>query len=383
MGSHVSALLKKGKLDDSEARFTETLYQPVGFAMIRAPLLSINTLQGWFAWTQRSGIISCHVQDVPKPATRTIADHEIDAQRWLQARLNEPNVQEAILVGSPDLYNAISLWRRDARGKKGRHAQTNLFRYIVRMATRPTPFGLFAGVAMGNIGPSMGVRIDSLKGNRKRTRPDMQWLLYIIRGLEQHPEVVSRLHYYTNPVSFVAGGRLYLPHVDSYGQEELEKTASLRATPIVMRALEFARYGRTLDALATQLATERPNATMDQIRHLLASLCQQGALLSELRPPLTRPDTIEYVLEKIAGLPECGSVRGQLHTVKELSAAYDETPIGSGIAVLQSLYAATNIPDAKIRSSLQVDMVSATTETTISEGVAKDACQAGCVRKLL
>ena len=244
------------------------------------------------------------------------------------------------------------------------------------MATRPTPFGLFAGVAMGNVGPEMDVRIGARKHNRKRTRPDMQWLLYLVRSLEERPEVATHLRFFTNPVTFISGGRLYLPHLDAYGQAEPDKTVSLRATPVVMRVLDLARHGITLNALKQQLSAERPNATEDQIEGLLNALRGHGVLLSDLRPPLTGENAIRYLLGRIENVPGCDDVREQLQAVLTLAKTYDEQPIGQGIATFQALYEATEVPDSKIHSTLEVDMATALEARTFSADVADELARA-------
>ena len=304
---------------------------------------------------------------------------QADAQT-LQDRLRSlasaPVVQEALLTGSPDLFRAIPRWQRAPESKKGQRAQTRLLRYLIRMATRPTPFGLFAGVALGYVGPGMDVRVGSLEQNRKRTRPDMQWLLYLVRSLEGRPEVATHLRFFTNPVTFTSGGRLYLPHLDTYGQAEPDKTVSLRATPVVKRVMTLARHGTTLDALKQQLLTERPGATEEQIEGLLNALREHGVLLSDLRPSLTGENAIRHVLDRIEGTPGCDDVREQLQTVLTLAETYDEQPIGQGTATFQALYEATESPDSKIHSTLEVDVATALEACTFSADVAGELVRA-------
>src|SRR5215212_5349287 len=177
---------------------TDPIYEPAGFVMIRTPLLPIDSLRSWLELPLESPALLPVVEGHPV-ALRDALERDTQAVReQLRAMVGDPVVQEAILTGSPDLFHAIPRWLQAPDSRKGRQAQANLLRYLIRMTTRPTPFGLFAGVALGAIGATMDIRIGPLAQNTKRTRPDMQWLLYLIRSLEQRPEVIAHLRFFTN-----------------------------------------------------------------------------------------------------------------------------------------------------------------------------------------
>jgi len=353
-----------------------SLLEPLGFVMIRVPLLPFDTVQQGLDTPLHSPSVAMRSDHDAAQLTTALAHDAVATRSWLREKIAEPVTREAIFVGSPDLYRAISYWEQNPDSRKGRQAQINLLRYLTRMSTRPTPFGLFAGVALGSLGPAMDIHIGSLYHHRKRTRADMQWLLYLVRTLEQRPEVVSQIRYVTNSMTFMSGERLYLPHVATYGQDETEKTASLRATPIVLRALTLARDGATLDALQQRLLTERPNATAQQVNGLLDSLRQQGALVSSLRPPLTGTNAIHHVLETIGDIPGCDDVCQQLRTVAALAEAYDCHEIGCGLATFQALYDATSIPDAALHSPVEVDMVTGMEAAAFAVPVADEVARA-------
>ncbi len=62
-----------------------------------------------------------------------------------------PVVQEAIFLASPDLFNQMLEWLKGELkdAKKVERLHYGLMRYIIRMSARPTPFGLFAGFSTG------------------------------------------------------------------------------------------------------------------------------------------------------------------------------------------------------------------------------------------
>src|SRR5215472_11058667 len=102
------------------------LYQPLDYFLLRAPLLPVE----------------CY---------RTLAcpDTGQDYMRPISLAEQNPAIRRALMVGSVSLSDAL-----DASLEGASHRETYLsgkiLRYLIRMSTRPTPFGMFAGIALGS-----------------------------------------------------------------------------------------------------------------------------------------------------------------------------------------------------------------------------------------
>jgi hypothetical protein len=102
-------------------------------------------------------------------------------------------VRRAFAVGSSSLLDAIerhgtsALTHRDADPLRSR-----MLRYLIRMSTRSTPYGLFAGVALARVGPVTNLTIASTCA-ATRTRPDMAWLMDLVLSAEKNPSIRRRL----------------------------------------------------------------------------------------------------------------------------------------------------------------------------------------------
>lgn len=93
-----------------------------------------------------------------------------------------PQVKEALYVASPVLYDEMCKAMEDSYGipQKDIIRQENSFaRYVSRMATRCTPFGLFAGCAVGSIGRDTEIEVE--EGIIRHARLDMDYLYNFIR----------------------------------------------------------------------------------------------------------------------------------------------------------------------------------------------------------
>lgn len=67
--------------------------------------------------------------------------------------VNFEKVKEAILLSSPDLYNTIIRYQ-NLNDEKKEKALLSLYKYLIRTATRATPYGLFSGTFSGEWGES-------------------------------------------------------------------------------------------------------------------------------------------------------------------------------------------------------------------------------------
>lgn len=86
--------------------------------------------------------------------------------------------KEMILTSSNSLYNSIFI------DKNCKDKREKIEKYLIRACSRTTPFGLLAGVQQGNI--SLMENLTSKESLRKKKiRPDMEWLIPVIRRLEQ------------------------------------------------------------------------------------------------------------------------------------------------------------------------------------------------------
>src|ERR1043166_1105789 len=101
----------------------------------------------------------------------------------LRSIVKEPDIQEALFVASPDLHDACTRWLDDADSKKGKRLERTLLPYFSRMCGRSTPFGLFAGYSMGEIGQKTRLTLDARQRYQRHTRLDMNYVFALIDAL--------------------------------------------------------------------------------------------------------------------------------------------------------------------------------------------------------
>jgi hypothetical protein len=87
-------------------------------------------------------------------------EHVREWRRWLRRVWEQEALVEAIEVASPVLARRVGdvCGRQVQQPRRVRRVVESVIRYLLRMTSRATPFGLFAGVAPLRIGSTASVR---------------------------------------------------------------------------------------------------------------------------------------------------------------------------------------------------------------------------------
>jgi thiopeptide-type bacteriocin biosynthesis protein len=275
-------------------RTPQGFFDPLEWAVMRAPLLPIES---YLALADEDSPANIH--------WRTEGDHAVPA---------DPLVKLALSVGSGQLVDAL-----DRRGGSDPDVRGKLLRYQIRMSTRPTPYGMFAGVALAGFGQSTAIALED-GSPTWRARPDMEWLLSFVGALEARPEVRRHLHVVAHPAAFARSGRVFLSDATPLKDAAEPASVSVRESRAVSSALARARSFVSYLELTEDLRKEF-DVEADKVEELLTELWRQGLLLTDLRPPLTTASPAHYVAERLQSLPEpvpeAGDLRGALDALGE------------------------------------------------------------------
>jgi thiopeptide-type bacteriocin biosynthesis protein len=300
--------------------------EPLEWGVVRAPLLPIDAYP---------------------------ADRAGEARLW-----DDPRFRVALAVATPSLCAAVD--RSPISERERARVRGKLLRYMIRATTRPTPFGMFAGVGLVTWGPRTAIALADEP--RTRTRADMGWLMALVTRLERDPAVRRALRLFANQRAFERGGRVFLDGVDVRATAPVRRILALTRTPI--------GYGELERALL-----ELPGATPEKVRELIDELWSRSLLLTDLRPPLTDPAPARYVRDRLEGIEAARPVREALD---DLLGAFDRF---DRLAVRRRLGAWRDVADrgARLRAGAtcaQVDMALSLAGAQIGARVAHEAARA-------
>ncbi|MYU02160.1 lantibiotic dehydratase [Streptomyces sp. SID8350] len=236
----------------------------------------------------RAAVLPQHDQRLAWPSS---TDQE-EGRPWLQAVWAEPEFAAAVRAASPSLARAVDHIVRGGAvpRKKVRKAVLSTARYLLRSRGRPTPFGLFAGVATAQCGPA---RARFGTGHRPVARPDTLWLDQVRREIESRPSVLEHLTLCVNDLALRHGDTLEVPLSDG-------RTASARITRPLSVALDAAAdpvpCREVIDGLVALGGSE------DQALRLIIAAVGARFLLSGLSAPMTDHDPLGHMLRTLIPL---------------------------------------------------------------------------------
>ncbi|HEV2741136.1 MAG TPA: lantibiotic dehydratase [Candidatus Elarobacter sp.] len=220
------------------------------------------------------------------PAQRA---HELlaapDWRERLAAMLRDDVVfRTAILIASAGLRPVVE---RVLRGEPlDERAAARLLAYAVRMATRTTPFGIFASVGAVAFG-SREACVDDVHARVAHANVDHEWLVGAVDALAERTLADGEdLVVVTATALRREGPRFALldeRKVFATAEGTQYRSVTIAATPPVSRALELARDGCSVDALARALA-DAFAVGADRARSLLRKLVDARFLVPAAHP---------------------------------------------------------------------------------------------------
>jgi lantibiotic biosynthesis protein len=374
----------KGRVARTGPASRRSLYQPLGWVLVRAPLLPVEAYLRLRQNPIQENLQGSLLPDSPGTLGQD-PQHTLRRDGWQElwagTSINEAlqhllaadsPIAAAVAVGSPSLFDALQ--RSGLSGEGGARRVAKLLRYLIRMSTRPTPYGLFAGVGIARWGPQTTLSIGSARP-RTRTRPDMAWLLRLVFELEGRPEVRSRLRCLANPRAVVRAGRVFLRAPAPTADGAVPGPAvSLRATRAVTKVLDLARTPVSHERLVAELAA-MPGATREKAESLIGELWRQTLLLTDLRPPLTKTSPADYLIHRLAEIPAAATARDELAETLAAMAAWDNLPWPEAGPAYRRL-ARLSGGDDDSAAAPQVDMALSLDGRDISQAVAEEAARA-------
>ena len=224
-------------------------------------------------------------------------DVNANTNKILESWLGMYGVQEALYLASPSLLERISQWREKPNTKQGKKISHALIKYMVRMCSRPTPFGLFSGVNKGDITSSTDLIVGNYKEDSRKTRLDMFYLNALKDYFIKNTPRSNSLIYKPNPSHYFIADQCR--YIESYllDNSMQYRLSAIESDEYFRFALNRSSAGISFNSLCEAFFIQYKDANKEDVESYIQDLINEGALVADIPLPLTG-DSPDYALLK-------------------------------------------------------------------------------------
>ncbi|WPQ64885.1 lantibiotic dehydratase [Chitinophaga sancti] len=275
----------------------------------------------------------------------------------------DPTLQESIYIASPELYQELMKWLQGGTGSE--KMCMALYKYVLRMSTRCTPYGLFAGCATGHFSDVTTIKIG--EEHRKHCRLDMNYVAELAAMITQLPEVKVQLRYFPNNSIYPVADTFRYAGFTVKNKFRNYELAAVSRSPYLETLLSVAGAGATIDQLCASIVDDE--IMEEDAREFIDELIVNQLLVSELEPTVTGDEFFSYLLKRLSTLSGMEQIA---HTLQQIQQLLSDPVTGVDKYLRTHALVQELLPDTKSKDLVQTDLFLATTQNTISASLIKD-----------
>jgi len=270
--------------------------------------------------------------------------------------------QESIYIASPEFYQRFKGWLEGRQTDDADKIAQTLYKYLARMCTRCTPYGLFAGCFTGTLAGKTEVRFEPTNKYLKFARLDMELMTELVEAVLTSETIAPILRYRPNKMLYEVDHRYrYTERVNDDNQQSF-RISSVDTSDFIDTVLNVAEGGATQLDLAGCLVTSE--VELDEALLFINELIEVQILVPELSPTLTGNDfRVQFIQRMEQDYPAHPQVPVLLRQVGELLARQDtQVEKYEQMAALIRTIAPT-----RSQNTVQVDLFYNTTVNTLGQ----------------
>jgi lantibiotic biosynthesis protein len=259
---------------------TLAMIRAENFYVVRTPLLPVNII--------------------------TTLDHITNATlaAVIKEIFRDEYLQEAIYIASPELYQELQKWLQDtsANKKENDKLASALYRYLLRMSTRCTPYGLFAGCATGAPADHSAIRLNNKTEHKKHCRLDMNYVAELAAAITAVPDIATQLRFYPNNSLYATGKQYRYAAYTVKNKIRHYYLTAVNQSPYLDKILHTAAGGATLTDIRNSIVSEADEISEAEAGEFITELLENQLLVSELTPTVTGEEFFGHLHHRLKAL---------------------------------------------------------------------------------
>ncbi|CAL2105705.1 lantibiotic biosynthesis protein [Tenacibaculum sp. 190524A02b] len=226
-----------------------------------------------------------------------------------------PEINEAIFLASPSLHSEIKRWKQGeiTEEKKRDKLKRAVLKYISRMASRCTPFGLFAGCSVGKFENKNSIRLNESQKHYRHTRLDMSFLVALSQDLIKNEEIKKQLLYYPNSSLYKIDDKIRYIEYFYKNSKRYHEIVAIDDSEYIEKLLKKASEGAYISDLVNSLVDDE--ISKEEAFDFVNDLILNQVFISELEPSVSGDEfmvQIVNVLKKLKGTENIVSILNEV-----------------------------------------------------------------------
>lgn len=294
------------------------------FFVLRSPILPIEVIQSWGEG------LSPTISPITDAGDDCWSASAHTARLRLQKLIGISTVQRAITFASPDLAASINHWLAMPESKRGIQTERALVRYLSRMSSRSTPFGLFSSCSVGFVDWSEERFIRPLLSSREHcemySRLDYEYGCNLCSFLESQSDIYRRLPLRRNASLYASVSSWHYIETTVSDGHTRHSLARVDRSEWLDRVLFEARVPVPFARLVSLLQEVDPDdpASDEDAEACISELISLNLLITNLAPAATGDSVLTGAIGKLQTAVPSNSLVGRLSNLEHAIAEYDQ-----------------------------------------------------------
>lgn len=234
-------------------------------------------------------------------------------------KFTESLIQEAIFVASPSLYLILKKWLNGELTdiKKIEKLKNSLTKYLTRMSSRCTPFGLYAGYSLGTFSDENNISISNNNKHIKYTKLDMFYLVSLTNNLIKNEKIKNSVRFYTNTTIYSHNKELRYIEYKYYGLKRSHEIVSVEKSEILDFLLDFSKEGCLITEITNELIKKYPDVEYQEALDYISEIIENQLLLSELEPLVVGSDYFTHLRKILSNIEDIDEIKNVIKGVAD------------------------------------------------------------------
>lgn len=291
--------------------------------------------------------------------------------------------QEAIFIASPILFEELIKYLDIGLPNKSEEDRLkySLIRYLSRMSTRCTPFGIFSGCSLGHIGIQTDIELVPKSKYRTHTRLDMMYLCELAQEIAKQTSVKQCLNYYPNSSIYKLGAKIRYVEYFYNNSRRFHRISVVDNSEYLEKVLLMASTGARFKELSSMLVDSE--ITIDEASEFIDELITSQLLVSNLEPNVTGKEFLPQIIQELKTLrndyeTEINKIVERLERINNLLITIDSQSIDNRKEIYESIISEIKNFETKfeLKFLFQTDMVKPVKSAILNQEIVNDIIDA-------